>query len=246
MIRREPAAPQPPWPGNLLGIALPPPVTGLRLGEAMMACARANGPRERMVRWFFAVSNWDHASDEDRKELRLLKARMERGLREKLASGELVLRGIDIRNGNTRTVDPHWCNIAHLDPVSDTAYDGTSGGLREVRVYAGKDSPERAIATAPSPRVGTSKGASPTTIAAAAAIATVIYREGIDWKSARQLAGRACELAQELGEPAADTMNPESSSIREMAMATLRMINRADAAPEKPQAVQTRPKPPIR
>ena len=161
-------------------------------------------------------------------------------LRDAFATGRMVLSGyqpdgLGALEPTPTVAEPHWAAAADF---YDDAAHGPGRYLMRARVFP-------APATEPMPAVmpeakKQGKNMSATLEIAADAIGATLHLEGETWKSDRAFARRACEVAQELDIEGADSLNPESPSIRDLAGAIRHGIRRGQAVEDEKM---TRPKP---
>lgn len=152
----------------------------------------------------------------------------------RLLSGDPVARGIPEGTTNEEWIPPKFWYDVKPDALDMFLPGRVVLGVATYRCVRFFDPAarvaENVVLAGPGTRTGKSKGTAPATLHAIAAIAAVIYDEKPFPRKAATLAIRAADKAQELGLEGADALNPKGSSMRDIANAFLKGIEKAEAA----------------
>jgi hypothetical protein len=132
-------------------------------------------------------------------------------------------------------IDRSLCSLYDYNLVTEVVTPrGMASGTRYMQVIM--KAPDPIVANAPPPTAGPpahapsrkSKGTAPNTLHAIRAMAAVFHSEGSNTDKALTFAKRAAEKAQELDLPGANSLNPDGSTMREIAAAFLEGVGAAD------------------
>jgi len=152
----------------------------------------------------------------------------------RLRSGDVLARGTHEEKTSEEWIPPKFWDDARPDILSLFIAGRVSFGVGSYCYVSFFDPSARGednvVAAVPVSRSGKSKGTAPATLLAVAAIAAVIYDDSSFPRRAAPLAKRAANKAQELSLEGADVLNPNGSSMRDIASAFLRGIEKVDAA----------------